>query len=114
MKGVAPVATPEGLPVLKALETLPDPMGRKKVGPDEIDTSLLVGSWRRLVLTAPHLEPGTMDWKAYIFCVLESFHRMLRRREVFAKNSRPAGEAAGRRGMGAGPPDSAGLPEPAW
>ncbi|MBC9713484.1 Tn3 family transposase [Streptomyces sp. TRM66268-LWL] len=85
-------ASPEGLPVLKALKTLPDLMGRKKVGPDEIDTSLLVGSWRRLVLTAPHLEPGTVDWKAYVFCVLESFHRMLRRREVFAKNSSKWGD----------------------
>ncbi|MFH8642302.1 Tn3 family transposase [Streptomyces goshikiensis] len=80
-------ATPEGLPVLAALKTLPELMGRKKVGPTEIDTSLLVGSWRRLVLAAPHLEPGTVDWKAYTFCVLEQFHRMLRRREVFAKNS---------------------------
>lgn len=33
-------------------------MGRKRVTPDEIDTSLLVGSWRRLVLHAPHLEAG--------------------------------------------------------
>ncbi|MFH9677364.1 Tn3 family transposase [Streptomyces sp. NPDC017405] len=85
-------ATPEGLPVLKALKSLPDLMGRKKVGPDEIDTSLLAGSWRRLVLSAPHLEPGTVDWKAYVFCVLESFHRMLRRREVFAKNSSKWGD----------------------
>nr|WSZ95889.1 Tn3 family transposase [Streptomyces sp. NBC_00857] len=85
-------ATPEGLPVLKALKSLPDLMGRKKVGPDEIDTSLLVGSWKRLVLSSPHLEPGTVDWKAYVFCVLESFHRMLRRREVFAKNSSKWGD----------------------
>ncbi|MFI0192121.1 Tn3 family transposase [Streptomyces sp. NPDC017082] len=85
-------ATPEGLPVLKARKSLPDLMGRKKVGPDEIDTSLLAGSWRRLVLSAPHLEPGTVDWKAYVFCVLESFHRMLRRREVFAKNSSKWGD----------------------
>ncbi|MFD5222662.1 Tn3 family transposase [Streptomyces tendae] len=85
-------ATPEGLTVLKALKSLPDLMGRKKVGPDEIDTSLLVGSWRRLVLAAPHLEAGTVDWKAYVFCVLESFHRLLRRREVFAKNSSKWGD----------------------
>ncbi|GAA5052436.1 Tn3 family transposase [Streptomyces similanensis] len=85
-------ATPEGLPVLKALKSLPDLMGRKKVSPDEIDTSLLVGSWRRLVLSAPHLEAGTVDWKAYVFCVLESFHRLLRRREVFAKNSSKWGD----------------------
>lgn len=85
-------ATPEGLPVLKALRTLPELMGRRKVGPTEIDTSLLIGSWRRLVLSAPHLEPGTVDWKAYVFCVLEQFHRMLRRREVFAKNSSKWGD----------------------
>ncbi|MDX3772413.1 hypothetical protein OG963_04535 [Streptomyces sp. NBC_01707] len=62
-------------------------MGRKKVGPAEIDTGLLTGSWRRLVLSAPHLEPGTVDWKAYTFCVLEQLHRMLRSKQVFARNS---------------------------
>ncbi|GAA4973893.1 Tn3-like element Tn3 family transposase [Yinghuangia aomiensis] len=80
-------ATPEGAPVLAALKTLPELANRKKVAPAEIDTDLLTGSWRRLVLAAPGLEPGTVDWKAYVFCVLEQFHRMLRRREVFAKNS---------------------------
>ncbi|GGV00538.1 transposase [Streptomyces albospinus] len=85
-------ATPEGLPVLKALKSLPELMGRKKVGPAEIDTELLAGSWRRLVLTSPQLEPGTVDWKAYTFCVLEQFHRMLRRKEVFAKNSSKWGD----------------------
>nr|WP_026219167.1 Tn3 family transposase [Embleya scabrispora] len=84
-------ATPEGAPVLAALKTLPDLMGRKKVGPAEIDT-LLVGSWRRLVLSAPGLEPGTVDWKAYVFCVLEQFHRMLRQQEVFANNSSKWGD----------------------
>ncbi|MFH9959656.1 Tn3 family transposase [Streptomyces roseolus] len=85
-------ATPEGAPVLTALKSLPDPMGRKKVGPAEIDTDLLVGSWRRLVLSAPHLEPGTVDWKAYTFCVLEQLHRMLRSKQVFAKNSSKWGD----------------------
>ena len=85
-------ATPEGLPVLTALRSLPELMGRKKVGPAEIDTGLLTGSWRRLVLSAPHLEPGTVDWKAYTFCVLEQLHRMLRRKEVFAKNSSKWGD----------------------
>ncbi|WSD04923.1 hypothetical protein OH738_36345 [Streptomyces hirsutus] len=37
-------ATPEGLPLLTALKSLPDLMGRKKVGPKETDTDLLVGS----------------------------------------------------------------------
>ncbi|MEU6651974.1 Tn3 family transposase [Streptomyces sp. NPDC046900] len=85
-------ATPEGAPVLTALKSLPDLMGRKKVGPAEIDTGLLVGSWRRLVLSTPHLEPGTVDWKAYTFCVLEQFHRMLRSKQVFAKNSSKWGD----------------------
>lgn len=67
-------------------------MRRKKVGPGEIDTDLLAGSWRRLVMSAPNLEPGTVDWKAYVFCVLEQFHRMLRRREVFARNSSKWGD----------------------
>ncbi len=80
-------ATHEALPVLKALRSLPGLSGRKKVAPSEIDTGLPVGSWRRLVLAAPHLETGAVDWKAYTFCVLEHFHRMLRRREIFARNS---------------------------
>ncbi|WUG75746.1 hypothetical protein OG828_44920 [Streptomyces sp. NBC_00457] len=60
-------ATPEGEAVLSALLSLPELMGRKKVGPAEIDTGLLSGSGRRLVLSAPHLEPGTVDWKAHTF-----------------------------------------------
>jgi TnpA family transposase len=85
-------ATPDGAPVLAALKSLPELMDRKKVGPAEIDTELLAGSWRRLVLAAPGLEPGTVDWKGYVFCVLEQFHRMLRRRETFAKNSSKWGD----------------------
>lgn len=85
-------ATPEGLPVVKALRSLPELMGRKKVGQAEIDTELLSGSWKRLVLSAPHLEPGEVDWKAYTFCVLEQAHRLLRRKEVFARNSSKWGD----------------------
>lgn len=85
-------AAPEGEPVLGALLSLPELMGRKKVGPAEIDTGLLTGSWRRLVLSAPHLEPGTVDWKAYTFCVLEQLHRMLRSKQVFARNSSKWGD----------------------
>lgn len=33
-----------------------------------------------------------MAWKAYVFCVLESFHRLPRRRELFAKNSSKWGD----------------------
>ncbi|GGT49375.1 Tn3 family transposase [Streptomyces atratus] len=85
-------ATPEGEAVLCVLLSLPELMGRKKVGPAEIDAGLLTGSWRRLVLSAPHLEPGTVDWKAYTFCVLEHLHRMLRSKQVFARNSSKWGD----------------------
>ncbi|SBV03717.1 hypothetical protein YW3DRAFT_07103 [Streptomyces sp. MnatMP-M77] len=81
--------TPEGLLVLRSQ---PELMGRKKLGPAEIDTGLLTGAWRRLVLVAPHLEQGAVDWKAYTFCVLEHLHRMLQRKEVFAKNSSKWGD----------------------
>ncbi|EXU64948.1 transposase [Streptomyces sp. PRh5] len=43
-------------------------------------------------IAAPHLEPGTVDWKAYTFCVLEQAHRMLRSKQVFAKNSSKWGD----------------------
>jgi len=94
-------ATAEGRPVLAALRTLPGLMGRKRVTPAEIDISLLPGSWRRLVLRAPHLEAGLVDWKAYAFCVLEQFHRLLRRREIFAVNSSRWGDPGARLLQGA-------------
>ncbi len=80
-------ATPQGRAVLAALRGLPGLLGRKKVTPAGIDTSLLTGSWRRLVLASPQAEAGCVDWKAYVFCVLEAFHRMLRHREIYARNS---------------------------
>ncbi|MBB5158261.1 hypothetical protein BJ970_005860 [Saccharopolyspora phatthalungensis] len=33
-----------------------------------------------------------MDWRAYTFCVLEQFHRCLRRRDIFAVNSSKWGD----------------------
>jgi TnpA family transposase len=77
-------ATPEGAPVLAALQTLPGLLGRKKVLPDEIDGGLLRGSWRRIVLT----EDGTVNWRAYSLCVLEQFHRGLLHRDIHAVHSR--------------------------
>ncbi len=82
-------ASPEGERVLAALRDLPRLWGgdRNKVDCGEIDEGVLVGSLKRLVLAAPELEPGCVDWKAYTFCVLEQFHRLLRRRDIFATNS---------------------------
>jgi hypothetical protein len=78
--------TAEGRPVLAALRRLPELAGRKKVRAAEVDTALVTGSWRRLVF-APGLEPGTVDRKAYTFCVLERLHRLLRRRDIYADGS---------------------------
>jgi TnpA family transposase len=78
--------TAEGRPVLAALRRLPEFAGRKKVRVGEVDAALVTGSWRRLVF-APGLEPGTVDWKAYTFCVLERLHRLLRRRDIYADGS---------------------------
>ncbi|MFD4190516.1 Tn3 family transposase [Amycolatopsis thermoflava] len=87
-------AAPDGKRVLTALRNLPTLWGggRNKVDRSEIDEQLLIGSWRRLVLHAPELEPGTIDWRAYTFCVLEQFHRCLRRRDIFAVNSSKWGD----------------------
>ena len=77
-------ATDEGAPIVAAMRALPDLFGRKKVFPDEVDTTLLRGSWRRLVF----LEDETVDWKAYALCVLEQFHRGLLHRDIHAVHSR--------------------------
>ena len=87
-------AAPDGQRVPAALRNLPTLWGggRNKVDRSEIDEQLLIGSWRRLVLHAPELEPGTVDWRAYTFCVLEQFYRCLRRRDIFAVNSSKWGD----------------------
>lgn len=85
-------ASDEAQPVLEALQSLPALMGRKYVTADEIDTRVLIGSWRRLVLRPAQLEGDRVDWKAYVFCVLEQFHRLLRRREIYALNSSKWGD----------------------
>ncbi len=77
-------ATAEGAPILAAMRALPDLFGRKKVSPDEVDATLLRGSWRRIVL----LEDGIVDWKGYTLCVLEQFHRGLLHRDIHAVHSR--------------------------
>ncbi len=80
-------ATPEGAPVLAAMRKLPELIGRKKVRSGEIDGQVVPPAWRRLVYAARGLEPGTIDRRAYVFCVLEQFHRHLRRRDVYAHDS---------------------------
>ncbi|MFE7992661.1 hypothetical protein [Streptomyces shenzhenensis] len=93
-------AVEAGAPVVKALKQLPNLIGRKKVGAEEVSTELVTGSWRRLVFANPNVSHGPVDKATYWFCVLEHLHRSLRRRDVFAgrgPGSRPDSHALPRR-----------------
>jgi hypothetical protein len=70
--------------VLAAVHRLPELVGRRRVIADELDQTLVTGSWRRLVLANPELPAGVADHRAYVFCALEQLHRGLRRREIYA------------------------------
>jgi hypothetical protein len=74
-------AVEAGVPVVQALKRLPDLIGRKKVGAEEVAADLVAGSWRRLVFANPNVPHGLVDKAAYSFCVLEHLHRSLRRRD---------------------------------
>ncbi len=80
-------ATPEGAPILAAMRGLPELVSRKKVRSGELDSQLVPAAWRRLVYAPRGLEPGTIDKRAYVLCILEQFHRSLRRRDVYAHHS---------------------------
>ncbi|MFC1231474.1 Tn3 family transposase [Streptomyces sp. Sce081] len=79
-------AVEAGSPVVKTLKGLPNLIGRRKVGAEEVASDLVTGSWRRLVFANPDLPHGVVDKAAYSFCVLEHLHRSLRRRDVFARD----------------------------
>jgi TnpA family transposase len=77
-------ATVEGAAVLEAMRALPELIGRKKIRACEVDTDLVTGSWHRLVFPE---DPDVVHKAAYVFCVLEQFHRHLKRRDIFAPAS---------------------------
>jgi hypothetical protein len=64
-------------PVLAAVRSLPALVHRKKVLCEELDVTLVQGSWRRLGFQSPQLPAGVADHRAYTFCVLEQLHRGL-------------------------------------
>jgi Tn3 transposase DDE domain len=80
-------AVDAGQPILDAVRRLPELAGRKRVRQGEVARELVSGVWRRLVFENLDLEPGVVDHRAYVFCVLEQLHRALRRRDVFAIRS---------------------------
>ncbi|GGV57568.1 transposase [Streptomyces spectabilis] len=90
-------ATKAGAPVVEALRELPKVQARRKPGVEHIDTTLLDGAWKRLVLGNPELAPnGIIDSKAWTFCVLENLHTALKRRDVYAKGADTWGDPRGR------------------
>jgi TnpA family transposase len=83
-------ANAEGGPVLAALRSLPALLAsRTKPTVDDacVHGEVVTGPWRRLVFGHPRFADGAIDKNAYVFCVLEQFHRHLRHREIYAEGS---------------------------
>jgi TnpA family transposase len=93
-EAIAFEANPEGRRVLAAMKALPGALAHK---PREhsatllpvrfIDSQVVGGVWKRLVYGHPARKDGLADRNAYVFCVLEQFHRRLKRREIHAPAS---------------------------
>lgn len=88
-------ATAEAAPILAALQVLPELLEKratKKVPPGWLDQQRVAvevvpgGWWHRLVFP-PNRPDGTVAKAAYVFCVLEAFHRHLGRRNIYAQGS---------------------------
>ncbi|WP_426938369.1 hypothetical protein ACQCSV_09960 [Pseudarthrobacter sp. S3] len=80
-------ATPAGSPLLTAVRGLGGLVGRKRVTRSEIVDEVVTGTWRRLVFPGTESPDGIVDHRVYTLCVLESLHRALRRRGVYAVGS---------------------------
>ncbi|MFF2777069.1 Tn3 family transposase [Streptomyces sp. NPDC058052] len=80
-------ANPSGRRALTALSDLPRLMEAEHARDGEIDTELLKGSWRRLVLGTPGTEPGSVNLQAYAMCVVETFHQRLCERDIYVPGS---------------------------
>ncbi|MEU7033645.1 Tn3 family transposase [Streptomyces sp. NPDC046237] len=80
-------ANPPGRRALTALYDLPRLMESEHARDGDIDTELLKGSWRRLVLGTPGTEPGSVNLQAYAMCVVETFHKRLCDRDIYVPGS---------------------------
>ncbi|GAA3466235.1 hypothetical protein GCM10018965_007870 [Nonomuraea roseola] len=93
-EAIAFEASPEGRRVLAAMTALPRALAHK---PREhsatlvpirlIDPQVVGRVWKRLVYGHPARKDGLADRNKYVFCVLEQFHRRLKRREIHAPAS---------------------------
>jgi TnpA family transposase len=92
METVAFGATGDGVPVLAAMKTLATLLTVKSKLPAsyldarQVDHDLVIGGWQRLVY-APGRPDGTVHRAAYVFCLLEQFHRHIKHRNIFATAS---------------------------
>ncbi|MCA1682007.1 MAG: Tn3 family transposase, partial [Actinobacteria bacterium] len=84
----------EGEAVLAAMRALPEVLAHRSaklpaplVAGQMIDPQVVAGPWKRLVFGHPTREDASVDRNAYTFCVLEQFHRHLKRREIHADAS---------------------------
>ncbi|MGH3722370.1 MAG: Tn3 family transposase [Pseudonocardiaceae bacterium] len=87
-------ANTEGAAVLEAMRALPAALAYRShhhsvtlLPRRLIDATVVSGVWKRLVFGHPARGDGLVDRNAYVFCVLEGFHRHLRRREIYAPDS---------------------------
>ncbi|MEV6007313.1 Tn3 family transposase [Streptomyces sp. NPDC051976] len=78
-------ARPAGQAALTALHALPPLLDREDVRLDDIDTTLLEGSWKRLVEGGLEQSGGAVNLSAYALCVVKTFHRLLCKREIFVQ-----------------------------
>lgn len=82
LKGIKFNSNSAGKPVVEALEWLRDNENYSKhiqKAPKEI----IKNAWQRYVIRGD----GTLDHRAYVFCVLDGLHTALRKRDVFVKQS---------------------------
>lgn len=77
----------DGAAVLAEIRRMPQLLDRRTLKPDDVEDRIVRGSWRRLVYGRPPAADGTVDKNAYVFCVLTQFHRLLRRRDIYAPAS---------------------------
>lgn len=79
-------STAAGSQVVAAVKALPRVTAARKPGGEHVKgfEDLVTGSWRKLVLGNPRLDPPLIDRPAYVFCILEALHSALRRRDVYA------------------------------
>ncbi|MEU8359752.1 DUF4158 domain-containing protein [Nonomuraea sp. NPDC048882] len=81
-------ANAEGIEVLRAMRCLAAQLdSSRKWTTKTMHAQVVTGPWKRLVFGHPADPGGAVDKNAYTFCVLEQFHRHLKRREIYAETS---------------------------